>query len=174
MSDAGGTVVLQLTIPWWGWCGIVAALIGIGIWVGRVNSDRESFKGFVKEIRTDISEIRTNINRIFERLPVPQLVKTSSPVTLTERGAEVSKTVQSKAWSDKHAPHLVDGAHGKEEFEIFDLCVDYVRQQFQEDADLQRAVRAGAYEYGANEREVLKVYEVELRDAVLGLVGVGP
>ena len=79
MSDLGGTVVLQLTIPWWGWCGIVAALIGIGVWIGRVNTDRESFKGFVQEIKSDIKDIRININRIFERLPATELVQNEKP-----------------------------------------------------------------------------------------------
>jgi len=48
----------------------VPALIGVGIWIGSVNSDRSNFKEFMKEIRDKIAEnnqqIRENNQQIRE------------------------------------------------------------------------------------------------------------
>ena len=43
-----------------------SALTSIGIWVGKVNSDRSAFIEFMQEIRNDIKEIRASINAIYE------------------------------------------------------------------------------------------------------------
>ena len=56
---------------------------------------------------------------------------------------------------------------GKQEFEIFELCVECVSGQFQEDSDFQIKIRKGAYEIGTDVEQVKKVYEVELRNALL-------
>ena len=36
---------------------VMAAISGIGYWVGQVNSDRKSLKEFMDEIRKDIKDI---------------------------------------------------------------------------------------------------------------------
>ena len=162
MDDAGTTVVLQLTIPWWGWVGLIAALIGVGVWIGRIETNMGSFKKFMDEIRVDIKTLL--------RLSEPP-VQSSSPVVLTEFGEKISATVNAKAWSAEHAPALVDDAKEKEEeFEIFDMCVNYISQQMLHNEKFQRTVRAGAYELGSTDQDVLRVYEVELRDEVLRLL----
>ena len=56
------------------------------------------------------------------------------------------------------------------EFESFDMCVDCIRQQMADGKTFQRTVRAGAYELGSTDQDVLRVYEVELRDPVLQLL----
>lgn len=43
---------------------IATALISIGKWVGTVNSDRTSFKVFMKEVREDIKEVREDIKEV--------------------------------------------------------------------------------------------------------------
>ena len=54
MDDSGTTVALQLTIPWWGWIGLITALIGVGVWIGRIQTSMSSFKKFMEEIQEDI------------------------------------------------------------------------------------------------------------------------
>lgn len=39
---------------------VAAAIGGIGYWVGQVNSDRKSFKKFMKEVRTDLATLKEN------------------------------------------------------------------------------------------------------------------
>ena len=60
-----------------------SALISIGTWVGKVNSDRNAFIEFMQETRNDIKEIRASINHIFIMLD-PQ-AKSSIPNRLQPR-----------------------------------------------------------------------------------------
>lgn len=56
---------------------------------------------------------------------------------------------------------------GKQEFEIFESCKEYVSGQFQEDSGFQRKIRKGAYEIDTDAEQVKRVYEVELKDTLL-------
>lgn len=68
------------------------------------------------------------------------------------------------------ASSLIDEAVGKEEFEVFDLCRKLVEKCAAEDSGFGRNVQATAYQHGTDEEQVLKVYQVELRDRVLFLL----
>ena len=68
-------------------------------------------------------------------------------------------------WAASHAPQLAERARGKEEFEIFEICVEYVQQEVERSQELSMRLRAGAYQIGTETESVIKVYEVELRDA---------
>ena len=138
-------------------------VFGIGKWVGTVNSERGAFKTFMEEVRADIK-------KILDRVPAPT-VTGKSPVTLTDFGENISERLRVKDWADHHAPNMVERSRGKEEFEIFELCVGYVDEKIKESQDFAKNMRAGAYQIGTELDNVRKVYEVELRDAVLRLLG---
>ena len=140
--------------------GIGVWLFGIGKWVGAVDNDRESFKTLMKEIRQ-------KLDSILERLPSPKVVQESSPVQLTEFGTRIANAASTKEWAANHAQELLDAVRGKEEFEVFELCKDYVARQVEEDEASQRAMRKVAYDFGLEVEQIRKVYEVELRDCVL-------
>ena len=94
-------------------------------------------------------------------------MKASSPITLTEFGEEISSAVSANEWAYVQAPELAIFAAGKEEFEVFELCVEHIQSLFSSDSDFQRTVRAAAYQHGTEAEQVLKVYQVVLRDRVL-------
>ena len=144
--------------------GFITASFRTGKWVGSVNSDRESFKAFM-------DEVRGKLDKIFERLPPPKAVSPGSPVTLTDFGRDISTRLSVEGWADNQAPQLVEGMQEKEEFEIFDLCIEYVGKQIEESPDFAKTMRANAYQIGTDFENVRKVYEVELRDAILRLLG---
>ena len=164
MAEKGNAVAVQLVIPWWGWLGVVSVLVGIGIWVGSIQTNQRSFKSFMDEIRADIK-------KLLERSSPPPPVHASSPVSLTESGEKISSGLSVRGWAADEAPRLVEEARGKQEFEIFELCVSHVTARLKVDEDLLKVVRAGAYEYGTEPEQIRKVYEVELRDEVLKLIG---
>lgn len=139
-----------------------------GKWVGRVDSSIDGLTKAVEEIQKDIKQI-------LWRLPSvpPAIVETGSPIRLTDFGKTVSADLKAAEWADRHAPKLVDEASDFEEFEVFDRCVEYVGEAFESDSDLRRTVRATAYEHGSDSEQVLKVYQVELRDRVLALIADG-
>ena len=144
-------------------------IFAIGRWVESVSADQKTFKEFMTKVGSDLDEIRANIQRIFPLLPQP-VVEGNSPVHLTDFGEKVSATVNASRWAEEQAAGLVETAKGKEEFEVFDICVDHVSKVFKDDPEFQKAVRSGAYQIGTDMENVLKVCHVELRDRVLGLI----
>ena len=154
-------------LPWVIGSVVVGSVIfGIGNWYGAVNSDRKSFKTFMDKVGSDLEDIRASIQKIFYLLPRPA-VESNSPVRLTDFGKEIANNVFAEEWATRQVLFLADATKGKPEFEVFDLCVDHVDKMFKEDDDFNATVRKGAYDCGASKEDVLKVYHVVLRDAVL-------
>ena len=68
-------------------------------WRGRVNTDRDAFKKFMEEVRSDIKKILGYVG--------PRLSTNESPVVLNELGKEVSAAMGIKAWAKDAAPALL-------------------------------------------------------------------
>ena len=60
-----------------------------GKWQGEVDNDRNNFKEFIKEVRSDVKEI-------LSRLPAKP-ISSSSPIRLTELGERISKKIDAKS-----------------------------------------------------------------------------
>ncbi len=160
--------------PWWVVLALALGLVVWGVkvirWTGRVDSRIEALTERVDRLARAIGEIREDIKSILSRpAPTPPTVQSSSPIQLTDFGKKVSATAAAAAWAEANAPRLEGRASGKEEFEVFELCVEYVGERLENDTGLDRKVREAAYEHGAEREQVRKVYEVELRDRVLAL-----
>ena len=148
---------------------VVSALIGIGIWIGKVTFNlsalNTSLSDFMKEIRTDIK-------KIFERLPSPTLSE-NSPLRLNDLGQSISEKLKVRTWAKQAAEQVVGTVQGKSPYEIQSRCFDFV-----EETDLGQSMRKAvldcAYENGISEDQVLDVLAVELRDIVLSLTGHHP
>ena len=176
----------------------VGGVLTAGIWIGKVNSDRSSFKEFMSQVqqdlnqnredmnqfrqdmnqfrqdmnqfRGDLTEIREKLYRILERLPLPPGIAPGSPMRLTNFGRKVSASLSIGEWAADNAELLKNDASGKPEFEVFEMCVEHVSGQFDEDMKFQRTIREGAYEQSMDVESVKKICEVELRDALLACV----
>ena len=145
---------------------LVPLLIGIGVWVGHVNSDRERFKDFMKEVREDISGIRKDISGIFLKLK-SDTITPSSPIKLTQLGQSISAELESRTWARETAPTLVDDVTGKHPYEIQNFCFEYVRKDFLLPEEMDEKVKNCAYKNGITREEVLQVLAIELRDDLL-------
>ena len=176
----------------------VGGVLTAGIWIGKVNSDRSSFKEFMSQVqqdlnqnredmnqfrqdmnqfrqdmnqfRGDLTEIREKLYRILERLPLPPGIAPGSPMRLTNFGRKVSASLSIGEWAADNAELLKNDASGKPEFEVFEMCVEHVSGQFDEDMKFQRTIREGAYEQSMDVESVKIICEVELRDALLACV----
>ena len=144
---------------------IVVGAFRFGGWVGRVDSDRTAFKEFMTEIRKDIAEILLRLS------PTPTATA-ASPVRLTDFGREISRELDVKAWAMIEAEPLLDQARGKQEHEVYDLCIDYVQAQSDKDEALRNTIRASAYRHGIDTAQVQRVYVIELPNCSAGSVGV--
>ena len=119
------------------------------------------------EIRKDIDEIRTKIERIFDRLPPIPPLSTSSPIHLTELGDTISAEVGGKEWAEAKSVGLVERYRGLSAYEIQEKCFAYAKRAGVLDDEMQGRVLNSAYKHGQGRDNVLDVLGVELRDIVL-------
>ena len=114
-----------------------------------------------------LDDVRADVKNVLGRLLNRSTVEAHSPIRLTDLGREISTTGSVEEWARTNAQDLATAADGKEEFEVFELCVSCVERLFAEDAGFQRTIKATAYQHGIEPEQVLKVYQVELRDRLL-------
>ena len=142
---------------------VVGAIFAVGKWAGAVNSDRDSFKEFMAEVRDDIKEI-------LGRLP-PRTVAGASPLTLTDLGRRVSQRLGASAIARDLAPLLHGAAAGQSEYDIQAMCFSYIEDKYEPPPEVEALIRACAYENGIDRKQVMDVLVVELRDSLLEMLG---
>ena len=154
---------------WW-YVSIAVLLLAVGgiifkfgKWTGEVNSDRDRFNKFIKEVRDDIKTI-------LSRIP-PSVVVGSSPLRLTELGEKISKEIHAKEWAKEIANDLIESVKDKQPYEIQETCIQYIDDDFDPDDDLNIKLNASAYENGVPKEQLMKVLAIELRDRLLELIG---
>lgn len=150
---------------------IVAAVGGIGYWIGQVNTDRKSFKEFMKELKNDVGEIRNDIKSILSRLS-PPIVAGKSPIQLTEYGKELAEKASMHQVASRLAPILLDSIGDFETFEVHDFCLNYARSELPETEE--RQVSKGAFEAGASKDDIRLILAILLRNELLRLMDQEP
>ena len=138
-------------------------------WRGKVDSDRTSFKKFMKEIREDIQEIRADIKKIFERLP-RRAAMASSPMRLTDLGKEIAEAIDAKAWAANLALTLTSQLEGNSPYKIQETARDYCMKLEMNEEQLALCGNC-AYEKGVSLDQVKGVLGLELRDILLEKFG---
>jgi len=152
------TISLYIVLPWWGWFGIIVAILGAGIWIGKVQTNQRSFKEFMEEIRRDIK-------KIFERLP-PAVYSTGSPIRLTELGERIASEIDAKSWAREQVSKLLPKAKHLQPFEIQKLASSYTKE-FNFDKNARNAFEMCAYENGVDLDSVHRVLEIVSTDQLL-------
>ena len=130
-------------------------------WKGSVDTNLETLKELAKEIRNDIK-------RICERLPDPP-ISGSSPPRLTELGKKISAEIKGREWARKQADGLVSLVRGKEPYEVYEICDNFVRNEYRFTAEEERLLKSSGYEHTTEHEKVLGVLVVELRDRLFEL-----
>ena len=141
------------------WLVAASTLIGVGVWIGKVNEHRSTVHAFMVEIREDIK-------RILGRLPSATVVG-QSPLKLTELGQSISETLNASQWAEESARMLAVRTKGKSPFDIQDFCMRYVHYEFHPPSDLGAKIKMCAYENGIDSKQVFDVLAIELRDKLL-------
>ena len=132
---------------------VVGAIFAVGKWVGSVNTERSSFKEFIKEIREDIK-------KILGLLP-PAPASASSPLTLTEYGEELSGKLGAVNWAQLIAKTVLAEVRGKQPFEIHNYCKDFVSKI---SSEKHPGIFKLAYENGITDEHMKIVLAIVLRD----------
>ena len=158
MTDFQATIIVLASI------GAIATLIKIGEWKGKVDTDRDSFKNFMGEIRNKLDKL------IFHLIP-DTVVSSASPTRLTELGKSVSNMINATNLAEQLAVELEKEVVGKSPYEIQEFCNDYMINKFEPSPD--QIIKFGncAYEKGIQVESVSRVISIELRDKLLELSG---
>ncbi|MDE2645691.1 MAG: hypothetical protein OXI05_07635 [Bacteroidota bacterium] len=146
---------------------IGATLIGIGKWIGSVNSDRKTFKDFMQEIREKIDDILLRL----PRKPPSILLESKSPLGLNKKGQEISKELNAVAWAKKNAEKVLVEVREKDAYDIQEFSFKYATKENHYTLDELALIRKVAYQNGVFEGDVQIVLAIELRDELLELRG---
>ena len=159
----------MLTIPWWAFAGIGAALVSIGIWVGSVITNLKALKEAVAEIKEAVIKIRDDTNSFLHEL-TSKTLNPGSPLEPNELGQKVSKSIDSPSIVKGIAPSLCERANGKLPYDIQELCFDFIRDEYKPVEDIEKKIKQCAYDNGISRADVMDVLAVELRDEIIRLI----
>ena len=135
-----------------------SALVGIGVWIGSVNSDRKNFREFM-------THVRKRIDDIFDRLPNP-LTNSSSPLSLTEMGREISVEIDARQWAARNLHDAKKATANKSPYETQQDCFDRAKME-NLSGEEKRKVEDAAFNRGLTVSQILDVLAIELRDMLL-------
>ncbi len=161
------TVISTIT----GIAAIATILIVVGKWIGK----REEFERTAKETFADINEalaeIRADIKKIFERLPVPVSTK-KSPIRLTEFGQTVSDYLKAQQWAEETARKVSPEIASLTPYAIQEYGYRFVKQDERfPTEDMRLKMEDAAYTHGVEMQAIHEVLAIELRDELLKLRG---
>lgn len=133
-----------------------------GKWQGEVDNDRNNFKEYMKEVRSDIKEI-------LSRLPAKP-ISSSSPIRLTELGERISKKIDAKSWAKNTAQEMIEETEGMDSLKIQEESFNKAKN-FEPNETLLQNMRDSAFQEGIDLEGVKDVLGVELRDQLLAIHG---
>ena len=154
--------VLSSPLPW------IVALVGVGIWVGKVNERTSAVSNVVIDIRNELRILLQKVEQVLHR--VDGGVARGSPLQLTEVGRSMSEALGSTAWAEAKAFDLSEQVRGMGPYDVQEFSKKFVTDVFEPDAEMESAIKACAYEHGLQRNDVLQVLVVELRDQLLALL----
>ncbi len=114
---------------------VVVACIGmlttVGMWIGRVNSDRDSFREFMKKIEKEIKSINKKLEKIFLLLPEP-IERTTSPISLTDYGKKLAGKIGASEISDMKLSEVTIQVKGFNAYQVQEHCFAFSRGELLE------------------------------------------
>lgn len=138
----------------------LAGLVWLSKWIGGVNEHKSEVGRLMQEIRTDIK-------KIFQRLPSEALDR-DSPIRLTDLGDEMATRIDAGAWAAKEAVALRERVEGRSPYRIQNFAYEYAHYEYRPDERFEAQLEAIAYEKGISKEEVLDVLAIALRDELAG------
>ena len=137
----------------------------IATWKANVDSDRSTFKSTLESF---MKEIRDDIKGMLSRLPPPSLVKTNSPLSLSDFGKKVAKDMDAYKWAAELAPSLIDEVKGMAPFQIDEFAAKYSQSRLTD--YWEGVVAATAYDTGLSRDDIRVALHITLRDQLLSLI----
>ena len=144
---------------------LIGFIVKAAMWAGSVNSDRDTFKEFMREIRGDIKNILI-------RLPDSTGVDSpGSPRVLTDFGHSIAKEIRATKWAERlcHSGQLQREVEGMTNYQVQEFCFHFVQNRFEPNDQELRTLEDCAYDNGIEVEKVRRFLAIVLRDRLLDL-----
>lgn len=155
----------------------ISVLIGIGIWIGRRQSFEKTTGKAIDRIDTSVVKINENIGNIKVNVAVLATGKTvdisQSPMRLNNFGKSISEEVGGKEWAKGIANEHIHKFQKAQPYDIQRFAFGFA-QNFDPSEEMLTNMKTVAWEKGIPIELILRVLSLDLRDAMLDLLGMNP
>lgn len=147
---------------------VKADIVEVKADVEGLKADMVGVKADIEGLKADMIGVKADIKTLYILLPI-QGFQSQSPLQLTDHGRKISDDLSMEEWAEAHAPLLVEQVAGKDEFEFFDFCQQYVNGQFNPSDPKDIELRRVAFHRRVPRDVVIGVYAIVLRDTIIRL-----
>ena len=137
--------------------------------MGIMRQDMRTMRQDMGAMRQDMGIMRQDVQQLYHRLSEPTIAK-NSPRRLSELGEQIAEDLGVAKWARQTAEQMRQRVIGKRPYEIQEICFTYIYNEYQPDPEFDIAIREAAYEHGIDDRSVLAVLVIALRDEFLSRV----
>lgn len=138
---------------------VIGGILTAGTWIGKVNTDRKTFRDFMNEVRGDIK-------KILNRLPA-STIQRGSPLMLNELGKKVAECLEAHEMVNSIFDDAYQNAQGKPAFDVQQMCFDYVLKDWEPPDNFTERIKDCAYKHGIDRKQTMNVIAIQLRDRIL-------
>ena len=159
--------------------GILVTVAGVGItviilvfksgkWVGQVDKTLTNLDNAIERLEASFRELAADLKTLLRWQGSPTMGG-KSPLNLTEIGKTVSETLDMPNMAERLVPSLKSRVEGMSPYDIQEFCFDYIRDEYQPDAEDEKRIKDCAYDNGLDRDDVTDVLAIMLRDKLIAL-----
>lgn len=140
--------------------------------VAGLKSDVAGVKSDISGVKSDISDLKKNFSDLWNHLIAPSgktIIQSTSPLSLTEYGEELSEKIDAEQIADIYADKLKSKVVDKNKYEIQQYCFEYAESALLK--DLQKSnknkydvITTFAFDAGIDISGLMSVIGIVLRD----------
>lgn len=152
---------------------MVGAIIAILLRIearGRWKGEMEAHKSEMTEHKALVVNLMETINirliEILDRLP-PAVVAGSSPLRLTRLGETIAEELRPNRLIGSMADAIGGQVSSMQPYDVQEFCKYHIHDVFKPDEEQDAKIKACAFDHGLEDRQVLDVLVVLLRDELL-------
>lgn len=142
---------------------------------GQLNGHLARYEVFDSQVRTHVGMVSRELGlyNVFEG----EIWQSSSPINLTQKGVVMADEMLASETAREFLPMLCDRVpESATDYEIQMQCFEYARREFLQDVDVEirRRVHSRAFDEGKHVDDVLMIYGILFRNAVMEERGMTP
>ncbi len=156
------------------------AVSRISMWFGEWKADNKHHEdrlSKIENIHETVVALKERVQMIYENTNPRAMTRSNSPVAITDKGHEVAEKVGARDIFDKYKHELIEEVEKAKpnnaydiQTESFNVVKQYMVKRLSEEE--LRTLKDEAFYQGVILEDIMTIFGVYLRDAVLGLKGI--